>query len=156
MFVNKLSQRQRQASRVARRHLFLVAMNVCWRASEKRPLCLKRLSDANAPQSHQRDPTFVTPPAPTLQHIWGQIFHVYVLDLSTKHYSTPTVQHFVNKPLCNTHFPGLEFFKGCLPLESYDGINRSQVICWNLVSHWNWQLKKSCAEHVWPPTLQDI
>ena len=129
-------------------------MNVCRRAPEKRPLCLKRLSDANAPQSHQRDPTFVTPPAPTLQRIWGQIFHVYVLALSTKHYSTPTlqqirgqifhiyflflstkhystptVQHFVNKPLCNTHFPGLEFFKGCLPLESYDGINRSQVIC---------------------------
>ena len=120
MFVNELRQRKRQASS-AQAPSFLVAMNVCWRAPEKRPLCLKRLSDANAPQSHQRDPTFVTPPAPTLQHIWGQIFHVYVLALSTKHYSTPTLQqirgqifHIYFLFLSTKHYstPTVQHFKG--------------------------------------------
>ena len=40
---------------------------------------LKRPSDANAAQSHQVDPTFVTRPpssSPTLQRIWRRIFHL--------------------------------------------------------------------------------
>ena len=37
---------------------------------------LKRPSDANAAQSHQVDPTFVTlPSSSTLQRIWRHIFH---------------------------------------------------------------------------------
>ena len=121
LLMNWVKDKDKDKHQVPRRHLFLVAMNVCWRAPEKRPLCLKRLSDANAPQSHQRDPTFVTPPAPTLQHIWGQIFHVYVLDLSTKHYSTPTLQqirgqifHIYFLFLSTKHYstPTVQHFKG--------------------------------------------
>ena len=42
---------------------------------EKKPL-VKRPSDANAAQSHQVDPTFVTlPSSSTLQRIWRHIFH---------------------------------------------------------------------------------
>ena len=58
----------------------------CILRGEKKPL-LKRPSDANAAQSHQVDPTFVTPPPPILYNTFALKFVILHLDLSEERIS---------------------------------------------------------------------
>ena len=74
--------------------------------------------------------------------LFGQNWPKWALPLMRKLRACTQAQ--VRRSICS-FLDGNKNFKGIRRWNHSDWTKRSQVVCWNMISNWNWQFRYSCA-----------